>query len=117
MHTAIREKVGYRRQQKSTWFDEACRQTAIEKNDAYQTTLKSAAISAAYERYCEQRRKERHLFHRKKHEFVKAECEAADLLEFVVCFCKDQDGNMVADIRRSMSRAFECHTAMNNSAN
>ena len=40
---AAEEKVGYRRQQKSAWFDDECRQIAIEKNDAYQATLQSAA--------------------------------------------------------------------------
>ena len=35
LHTAAggKKKVGYRRQQKSTWFDDECRQAAIEKND------------------------------------------------------------------------------------
>ena len=40
LHTAAGEKVKYRRQQKSTWFDDECRQAAIERNDAYQATLK-----------------------------------------------------------------------------
>ena len=75
LQTAADEKVGYRRQQKSTWFDEGYRQAAIEKNDAYQATLKSAATHAVYEKYREKMREERHLFHRKKHEFVKAECD------------------------------------------
>ena len=74
-HTAAGEKVGNRRQQKPTWFDDECRQAAIEKNDAYQATLKSAAIRAVYENYREKRREERHLFCRKRHEFVKAEYE------------------------------------------
>ena len=39
MHTAAGEKIGYRKQQKSTWFDEECRQAAIKKNDAYQATF------------------------------------------------------------------------------
>ena len=46
LHTAAGEKVGYRRQQKSTWFDDECRQVAIEKNDA----TKSAATRAVYEK-------------------------------------------------------------------
>ena len=75
LHTAAGEKVGYRRQQKSTWFDDECRQAAIEKNDAYHATLKSAATRAVYEKYREEIREERHLFRRKRHEFVKAECE------------------------------------------
>ena len=53
LHTAAGEKVGYRRQQKSTWFDDECRQAAIEKNDAYQATLKSAATRAVFEKYRE----------------------------------------------------------------
>ena len=69
-----KKKVGYRRQQKSTWFDDECRQAAIEKNGAYQATLKSAATRAVYEKYRKKRREQRHLFRRKKHEFVKAEC-------------------------------------------
>ena len=36
LHTAAGEKFEYRRQQKSTWFVDECRQAAIEKNDAYQ---------------------------------------------------------------------------------
>ena len=70
LHTAAGEKVGYRRQQKSTWFDEECCQAAIEKNDAYQATLKSAATRAVYEKYREKRREDRRLFCGKKHEFV-----------------------------------------------
>ena len=69
LHTAAGEKVGYRRQQKSTWFDDECRQ----KNDAYQATVKSAATRAVYEKYREKSREERHLFRSKKREFVKAE--------------------------------------------
>ena len=79
LHTAAGEKVGYRRQQKSTWFDEECRQAAIEKNDAYQATLKSAVTRAVYEKYREKRREERHLFRRKKHEFVNAKCEEIEM--------------------------------------
>ena len=60
----LRKKVGYRRQQKSTWFDDECRQAAIDKNDAYQATLKSAATRAVYEKYREKRREEHHLFRR-----------------------------------------------------
>ena len=56
--TAAKEKV--RRQQKSTWCYEECRQAAIEKNDAYQATLKSAATRAVYEKHREKRREERH---------------------------------------------------------
>ena len=37
--------------------------------------MKSAATSTVYEKYREKRREERHLFRRKKLEFVKAECE------------------------------------------
>ena len=60
LHTAAGEKVGYHRQQKSTWFDDECRQAAIEKNDAYQATLKSAATRTVYEKCREKRREERH---------------------------------------------------------
>ena len=49
--TAAGEKVGYRRQLKSTWFDEECHQAAIEKNDAYQATLQSAGTRAVYKKY------------------------------------------------------------------
>ena len=63
LHTATEEKVGYRRQQKSTWYDERCRQAAIEKNDAYQATLKSAAIRAV----CEKRTEDRPLLERSMH--------------------------------------------------
>ena len=73
LHTAAGEKVGYRRQQKSTWFD-MVRQAAIEKNDACQS-LKSAATRAV----CKKRREERRFFRRKKHEFVKAECEEIEI--------------------------------------
>ena len=55
LHTAAGEKVGYRRQQKSTWFDDECCQAVIEKNNAYQATLKSAADRAVYEKYRERR--------------------------------------------------------------
>ena len=48
LQTAAGEKVGYRRQQKSTW---QCRQAAIEK-----ATLKPAATRAVYEKYREERR-------------------------------------------------------------
>ena len=75
LHTTAGEKVEYRKQQKSTWFDEECNQAAIEKKDAYQATFKLAVTRAVYEKYRERRREERHLFRRKKHEFVKAECE------------------------------------------
>ena len=75
LHTAAGEKVGYRRQQKSTWFHEDCCQPAIEKNDAYQATLMSAATRAVCKKYSEKTREERRLFRRKKPEFVKAECE------------------------------------------
>ena len=75
LHSAAGEKVGYRRKQKSTWFGDECRQAVSGKNDAYQAILKSAATRAVYEKYCEKRREERHLFRRKKPEFVKAECE------------------------------------------
>ena len=75
MHTAAGEKFGYRRQQKSTRFDDECRQAAIEKNDAYHATLKSAPTRAVYEKYREKRREERHLFRRKKHEFANVQCE------------------------------------------
>ena len=56
LHTAAGEKIGYRRQQKSTWFNHEFRQAAIEKNDAYQVTLKSAATRAVYEKDREKRR-------------------------------------------------------------
>ena len=79
MHTAAGEKVGYRRQQKSTWFDDECRQAAIDKNDAYQVILKSGATPAVYEKYREKRIEERHLFCRKKHEFVKVDCEEIEM--------------------------------------
>ena len=45
------EKFGYRRQQKSTLFDEECRQAVIDKNDAYQATLMPAATRAVCEKY------------------------------------------------------------------
>ena len=50
-------------------------QQAIEKNYAYRATLMSAATRAVWEKYREKRREERRLFRRKKHEYVKAECE------------------------------------------
>ena len=56
LYTAAGEKVRYSRQQKSIWFDNECRQAAIEKKDAYQATLKSAATRAVYEKYREKRR-------------------------------------------------------------
>ena len=61
------KKVGYRRQQKSTWFDDECRQVAIEKNDAYQ------AIEVSCNSSCLRKvpREKRRLFRRQKHEFVK----------------------------------------------
>ena len=40
LHTAAEEKIRYHGQKKSTWFDDECRQAAIEKNDAFQATLK-----------------------------------------------------------------------------
>ena len=76
LQTAAGEKkVRYRRQQKSTWFDGECPQAAIEKNHAYQATLKTASSRADCEKYCEKRREERRLFRRRNQEFVKAECE------------------------------------------
>ena len=76
-HNAAGEKVGYRRQQ--AWFDEECRQAAIEKNHAYQAILKSAATRAVCKKYREKSRVERRLFRRKKHEFVKAEFEKIEM--------------------------------------
>ena len=96
-------------------FDDECRQAAVEKNGAYRATLKSAATRAVYEKYREKRKEERHLFRRKKHEFVKAECEDIEMhgsrndarkffqmikrmsegFKSKASFCKDQDGNMV----------------------
>ena len=75
LQTAAGDKEGLRRQQKSTWLDEECRQAAIEKNHAYQATLKTASSRADCEKYCEKRREERRLFRRRNQEFVKAECE------------------------------------------
>ena len=97
-------------------------QAAIKKNDTYQATLKSTANRAVYEKYREKRREERHLFRRKKHEFVKAECEqiemhgsrndARQFFQMIkrmsegfwskASFSKDQDGNMVTDIKSSV---------------
>ena len=114
--------VGYSRQQKSAWFGEECRQAAIEKNDAYQATFKSAATRAVYEKYREKRREELHLFRRKKHEFVNAECEEVEMdgsrndarkffqklkrmsegFKSEASFCKDQEGNMVTAIKSSL---------------
>ena len=37
------------------------------------------ATRAVYEKYREKRREERHLFRRKKHEFVKADCEEIEI--------------------------------------
>ena len=122
MQTAAGEKVGYRRQQKSTWFGDECRQAAIEKNDAYQATLKSAATRAVYEKYREKRSEECHLFRRKKHEFLKTGCEEIEMngsrndarkfLQMIkrmsdgfkskAFFCKDQDRNMATDIKSSL---------------
>ena len=119
MHTAAAEQVGYRRQQKSTWFDEECRQAAIEKNHAYQATLMSAATRAVCEKYREKRRTE---FHRKKPEFVTAKCEQMEMhgsrndarkffqnikhmsegFKTEASFCKDQDGNSLTDIKSSL---------------
>ena len=48
-------------------------------NDAYQATLKSAATRAVYEKYRAERREERHLCRRKKHEFIKAEREEIEM--------------------------------------
>ena len=122
------------------WFDEECRQAAIEKNDAYQATLKSAATQAVCEKYREnalwpgpdqgneeekdreKRREEQRMFRRKKHEFLKAECEEIemqdsrnDVRQFFqkikrtcegfktgASLCKDQDGNLVTDIKSSL---------------
>ena len=87
-----------------------------------QATLKSAATRAVYEKYREKRSEERHLFRRKKHEFVKVECEAIEMhgsrndarkffqkikrmsegFKSKASFCKDQDGNMVTDIKSSL---------------
>ena len=84
--------------------------------------MKSAATRAVYEKYREKRREERHLFRRKKHEFVKAECEEIEMhgsrndarkffqmikrmsegFKSKPSFCKDQDGNMVTDIKSSL---------------
>ena len=95
---------------------------AIEKNAVYQALLKSAATRAVYEKYCEKRREERHLFRRKKHEFVKAKSEEIEMhdsrndarqffqkikrmseeFQSKASFCKDQDGNMVTDIKSSL---------------
>ena len=78
--------------------------------------MKSAATSAVYEKYGEKRSEERRLFHRKKHEFVKAEFEeiemhgsrndAGKFFQKIkrmseAFFCKDQDGNMMTDIKSS----------------
>ena len=111
-----------RRQQKSTWFAEECRQAAIGKNDAYHSTLKSAATGAVYEKYSEKRREERHLFRRTRHEFVKADCgeiethgsrnDARKFFQKIkrmsegfktgAFFCKDQDGNLMTDMKSSL---------------
>ena len=86
---------------------------AIEKNDAYQATLKPAATRGVYEKYREKGREEGHLFRRKKNEFVKAKCEEIEMhgsrndarkffqmikrmsdgFKSKASFCKDQDGN------------------------
>ena len=58
LHTAAGEKVRYRRQEKATWFDEEFRHAAVDKNDAYQATLKSAATRVVHEKYREKRREE-----------------------------------------------------------
>jgi len=122
LHTAAGEKVGYRRQQKSTWYDEECRQAAIDKDAAYQATLRSAATRAVYDRYREKRRDERRLFRRKKHQFLKAECEEIEMhgsrnearkffqkikrmtegFKTGASFCKDRDGNLVTDVKSSL---------------
>ena len=84
--------------------------------------MKSAATRAVYEKYREKRREERHLFPRKKHEFVKAEYkeiemhgsrnDARKFFQKVKCMsegfkskpslCKVQDGNMLTDIKSSL---------------
>ena len=80
--------------------------------------MKSAATSAVYKKYREKRREERHLFRRKKHEFVKAECEKIEFhgsrklfqkikqmsegFKSRTSLCKDQDGNIVTDIKSSL---------------
>ena len=103
--------------------------------------MKSAATRT--EKYREQRREERHLFRRKKHKFVKAECEEIELhgsrndaqkffqmikrmsesFKSKASFCKDQDGNMVAVIK-SLLELWRAHfnvtlngDVANNSAN
>ena len=130
LHTAAAEKDLYRRQQKSTWLDEKYRQAQIEKNDAYQAILKSAENRAVCEKYHEKRREERCLFRRKKHEFVKAESEKIEMhgsrndagkffqkikrmsagFKTGASFCKDQDANLMTDIKSSLAGAFQCHT-------
>ena len=84
--------------------------------------MKSAATRAFYKKYREKRREERHFFRMKKHEFVKAECEEIEMhdsrnearkffqkikrmserFKSGASFCKDQDGNMLTDIKSSL---------------
>ena len=110
---------GHLRLQKSTWFNEECRQAAIEKNDARQDTFLSAATRTACEKYRQKSREERRLFRSKKHEFVKADCEQIEMhgcrydarnffqkikhmsegFKYGASLCKDQDSNMVTDIK------------------
>ena len=82
---------------------------------------KSAATRSVYKRYRQKRIGERHLFCRKKHEFVKAECNEIEMhgsrndawkffqkikrmsegFKSKTSFCKNQDGNVVTDIKSS----------------
>ena len=123
LQTAAEEQIGFRRPQKLTWYDEECRQAAIDKDAAYQATLRSAATRATYERYREKRREEKRLFRRKKHEFMKEQCDEIEMhgsrnearkffqkikrmtegFKTGASFCKDQEGNLVTDVKSSLS--------------
>ena len=80
-----KKNVGYRRQLNSTWYDEKCRQVAIEKIYAYQTTLLSAATQAICEKYRQKKREGRRLYSRKKHAFMKAKCELVCCMHDLLC--------------------------------
>ena len=80
MLQAAEEKVGYHKSQKLTWYDEECRQAAIDKDIAYRATLRAAATRATYERNRLKRREEKRLFRKKRNEFMIRECEDIEML-------------------------------------
>ncbi|XP_050331585.1 uncharacterized protein LOC126760169 [Bactrocera neohumeralis] len=80
IRTAATETIGFRKEQKNSWYDEECRVAAERKQAAYLATLRSTTTRAGWDRYRELKREARRICRQKKKEAEMREYEKLDKL-------------------------------------